>query len=188
MPYYPVFADVATRYAGSDIEPGPHVEYVCPAESLSVPDADFDLVLSTQALEHVRHPQRALAEIERVLRPGGYAFVTTHGVWPFHPYPGDYWRWTQEGFQALVEDSGSLELVELVPHGGSWTCLATLNAHYIYKLATRLRVQPVGRALIAIMSVLAPRFDRAMPSVNYPNDETLIATFLLVLRRPTARE
>lgn len=36
----------------------------------------FDLVLATDVLEHVAPEQRAIAEIRRVLRPGGLALVT----------------------------------------------------------------------------------------------------------------
>lgn len=49
-----------------------HVEY--PEEdiqSLSWPDESFDLVLTSETLEHVPDPRRALAESHRVLRPGG---------------------------------------------------------------------------------------------------------------------
>src|SRR5215472_7676759 len=32
MPYYPLFAELAEEYVGTDVEPGPHVRYVCPVE------------------------------------------------------------------------------------------------------------------------------------------------------------
>ena len=39
-------------------------------------DASFDLILATDIIEHVEDDARALAEIRRVLRPGGHALLT----------------------------------------------------------------------------------------------------------------
>ena len=46
------------------------------AEALPLPDADFELVTAWDVLEHVQQPHAMLAELARVLRPGGTAFVT----------------------------------------------------------------------------------------------------------------
>jgi len=48
----------------------------CPGEALSFPDQTFDLVYSSNVLEHVQDPARVLAESIRVLKPGGYLFFT----------------------------------------------------------------------------------------------------------------
>jgi ubiquinone/menaquinone biosynthesis C-methylase UbiE len=48
----------------------------CPGEALSFPDESFDLVYSSNVLEHVQDPARVLAESVRVLKPGGYLFFT----------------------------------------------------------------------------------------------------------------
>jgi SAM-dependent methyltransferase len=45
------------------------------ATALPYPDARFDLVLANHVLEHVEDDWRALAEIRRVLRPGGIAIL-----------------------------------------------------------------------------------------------------------------
>lgn len=48
-------------------------------EALTFPDASFDIVLTSDVMEHVRLPDRAHAEIARVLRPGGiYLFTVPH--------------------------------------------------------------------------------------------------------------
>ena len=39
-------------------------------------DNSFDLVLATDIIEHVDNDERALAEINRVLRPGGTAILS----------------------------------------------------------------------------------------------------------------
>ena len=48
-------------------------------EALTFPDASFDVVLTSDVLEHVRLDGRAHAEIRRVLKPGGaYVFTVPH--------------------------------------------------------------------------------------------------------------
>jgi len=45
-------------------------------ESLTYADASFDLVLTSDILEHVRDPLKAFSEIARVLRVGGFHIFT----------------------------------------------------------------------------------------------------------------
>ena len=54
--------------------------------SLAFPDGSFDLVVSTLSMHHWADPTAGLAEIGRVLRPGGRALVwdLRPGVVPFH--------------------------------------------------------------------------------------------------------
>jgi SAM-dependent methyltransferase len=182
MPYYPLFAEIASEYLGTDVEPGPNVRYVCPLEALDIPDASFDLVLCTQVLEHVEDPRQSLAEIARVLRPGGFAFVTTHGVWPFHPYPEDRWRWTQQGLEQLVASAPGLTVRTLVPHRGTASSFALLLNYYV-EIVTRAPVlKPIGWSLIAAMNAIGLLGDRVR-RLGYPNADTLIHNFLVVGER-----
>ena len=48
------------------------------AGRLPWPDASFDLVISLEALEFFPRPRRALAEMSRVLRPGGALIVSKY--------------------------------------------------------------------------------------------------------------
>jgi len=52
---------------------------------LPFPDASFDVVLSSECVEHTREPERAVAEMLRVLRPDGLLILTC---------PNLAWRWT----------------------------------------------------------------------------------------------
>lgn len=49
-----------------------------PAEHLPFPDESFDTVVSTWALCTVDDPEQSLAEIRRVLRPGGHLLFLEH--------------------------------------------------------------------------------------------------------------
>jgi SAM-dependent methyltransferase len=180
QPYRDLFADVAGVYDGSDIEPGPGVTYVCPAEALEVQDGSYDLVLCTQVLHLVRRPQRALEEFARILTPGGYVFATTHGVYPYHPGPHDYWRWTQDGLPALIEDVAGLELVALVPHGGSGATVAVTINTPLRQISRALGSELIGAPLIAVVNAVGSVIDRLLP----PRARAaLIPNFLVVARR-----
>jgi SAM-dependent methyltransferase len=109
MPYQPVLAArwPGLRYHGADLA-GNNLAHMTVDERgvIEAGAGSFDLVLSTQVLEHVGDPRHYLSEAHRVLRPGGYLLASTHGYWKFHPDPTDYWRWTGDGLRKLIADSG----------------------------------------------------------------------------------
>ncbi len=101
------------EYVGADIAGNAAADVELKADgTVPLPDASVDVVLSTQVLEHVRDPQVYLAECLRLLKPGGYVVLTTHGIMHFHEDPVDYWRWTSEGLSKLLRDTG-FEVVEM---------------------------------------------------------------------------
>ncbi len=52
------------------------------AEALPVEDSSFDVVLAFDSYDHWKDPPRGLAEVRRVLRPGGRFFVVKDGGVP----------------------------------------------------------------------------------------------------------
>lgn len=76
------------------------------ADPAAIPSGYFDLVLSTQVLEHVREPLDYLRLAHRVLKPGGRLVLSTHGFFEEHACPSDYYRWTAAGLRKVVEDAG----------------------------------------------------------------------------------
>jgi SAM-dependent methyltransferase len=95
----PVLTPYAAEYVGLELEDGEHVDVVGSAEQMPLEDDRFDLVFAQAVLEHVRDYPAAVAEMHRVLKPGGLALVGTHGTWEIHGAPHDYWRWTPYGFE-----------------------------------------------------------------------------------------
>jgi SAM-dependent methyltransferase len=107
MPYRPLFEPHVGRYVGIDLPGNPHADYfVAPDNSVDLPDAYADVVLSNQVLEHVADPPSYLAECRRVLKPDGVLILSTHGYWMYHPNPRDLWRWTGDGLCKVVGDAG----------------------------------------------------------------------------------
>ena len=117
-----------------------------------------------------------------MLKPGGHAFATTHGIWPFHPYPVDLWRWTQQGLETLVSETPGLTLRETVPHRGTASTLALLVGYYVDIVTRRRILTPVRWATISALNAAGLAGDRVR-RLGYPNNDTLIHNFLVVLRR-----
>src|SRR5262245_50454864 len=99
-PYEWLFKTKFKNYQGADLPGNDRADLILgPNGELPCPDNSVDCVLSSQVLEHVYAPRLYLAEAFRVLRPNGSLVLSTHGVWPYHPDPTDYWRWTIDGLQ-----------------------------------------------------------------------------------------
>ena len=60
-------------------------------------DNTLDFAVLDQVLEHVEDPVKALNEIHRVLKKGGWLICTTPFLIQIHNYPSDYWRFSKEG-------------------------------------------------------------------------------------------
>jgi len=105
MPYRSLFAP--HTYIGADL-PGNELATATIDGTGRVhrADASCDVVVSTQALEHVPSPSAYLSECFRLLTPGGRLILSTHGYWIYHPDPSDYWRWTAEGLRKIVGEAG----------------------------------------------------------------------------------
>ena len=68
--------DIEDKGAATGLLAGTDVRYVVSAgPGLPFPDGDFDAVLNSGVLEHVDDARLALAELYRVLRPGGWLFT-----------------------------------------------------------------------------------------------------------------
>src|SRR3954467_15239616 len=50
--------------------------------ALPFPDASFDVVMASEVLEHIPEDELAMAEIARVVRPGGRVAITVPRWWP----------------------------------------------------------------------------------------------------------
>jgi SAM-dependent methyltransferase len=94
-------------YVGIDIVDGPGVDKICSAERIveEFGPNSFDVVVSTEMMEHVRDWRLILSNMKRSLVPGGLLVVTTRSFgFPHHDYPADYWRYELSDMRILFGD------------------------------------------------------------------------------------
>ncbi len=79
------------------------------AQRLPFPDETFDAVSCLEALEFMPSPRRLIAEMARVLRPGGVFLITNRINWERVLMPGK--AFTTEKLRAVLEEARLVEIV-----------------------------------------------------------------------------
>ena len=80
--------------------------YVCDLKSIPTEDNRFNFIIFNQVLEHLPEPQLVLAELYRVLKPGGKMIYSGPLCYEEHEKPYDFYRYTQFGLQYLFGATG----------------------------------------------------------------------------------
>jgi SAM-dependent methyltransferase len=158
------------EYVGVDIEPGKYVDVVLPAERLVEyfgPES-FDVVISTEVLEHVRDWRLVVNNMKAVLKGGGYIYITTRSYgFPYHAYPYDFWRYE---LGDMVKIFGDFEIIKLArDHEAPGVFL---------KARKPASWRPVDLSSIELYSiVLGRRVRDAVDLVDAPTARRLMLTF-----------
>lgn len=91
----------------------------------SLGDEQFDIVIADQVFEHLLWPYRAGRNVFRMVRPGGYAMISTPFLVRIHDVV-DCTRWTETGLKYFLAECGfPLEQIRT----GSWGNRACVRAN-----------------------------------------------------------
>jgi len=160
-----------------DIDSARKPDVVMDLEDMNAIDgASFDLVLLVEVLEHLKNPQRGVAEIRRVLRPGGIVIGSTPFMLGVHDHPHDYYRFTHFGLSYLFRDfeelvlrarNGYMEAVSVL-------CLRLFNVGSREQRRRALLLSPI----LLLQSLLLRVIGRAIESADATTG------YFFVYRRP----
>ena len=136
----------------------PHRVVCSEGENLPFPDNSFDMAVTLDVLEHVQNPERVLAEMLRVLKPGRvvlcYAISRRNGLtfnWfltkALDVLGVDHWAWNGHAPDRLVDPVRTRAYLEQLgctvhyfrPYHAFFTILFDLSALVLYWLAMQLR-------------------------------------------------
>lgn len=84
--------------------------FVSDATKLNFQDNEFDIVIASDVLEHIKDDQSAISEWNRVLRPGGILFVFVpafNSLWSEHDILNQHFRrYSKKSLVNLVSNNG----------------------------------------------------------------------------------
>lgn len=153
QPYRRLF-DV-TEYIGMDIDSPVTrqrgvADVVYDGTRFPFDDHRFEAILCNQVLEHVFNPDEFVAELSRVLTPGGRLLLSVPFVWDEHEQPWDYARYSSFGLRCLLERNG-FRIVDHRKLLDDASMLFQLANAYLYKV-TRTRSAILNVLLTALFA------------------------------------
>jgi SAM-dependent methyltransferase len=184
-PYESLFGH-AREYVGIDVAQTGHdhtnskVDVFFDGTAIPFEDQRFDSVVCFEVLEHVPEIDAALAEMARVLKPGGTLLATIPFGFPEHEVPYDFRRLTEYGLRRVFPAAG-FEIRELVRTGTNWLTINQLILDYV-----TVRLLP-GRS--AFVRGLRVPFAAAINLFAYatnavlPKHHTLPMSFVVLARK-----
>lgn len=101
---------IPTFFPRAEYEVAPNYPEVDVQDLRGYPDATYDVAILDEVLEHVEDPIRSVAEMLRVLKPGGVCICNTPFLVQIHQSPVDYWRFTDLGLRTLFRGFGDVEV------------------------------------------------------------------------------
>ena len=149
-------------------------------KTLPYNEGRFDLVMSTQVLEHVPNPMSLVSEMARVCKNGGDVILSIPFVYPEHELPFDYFRYTAFGIREILKQAG-LEVVE-IRKDSSWieVLAVLLNVYVINNLVIPLR--GFGR-LYTLFICFPVQFLALILGFLLPDDGTLYLNVVVRARK-----
>jgi SAM-dependent methyltransferase len=79
-----------------------------------IEDSSYDCIYCSGVLEHVDDFHSALAEITRILKPGGILLLGLPFRQALHMPPYDFWRFTEYGIKYLLAKNYKIEEIEAI--------------------------------------------------------------------------
>ncbi|GAB4423637.1 MAG: hypothetical protein Kow0031_02250 [Anaerolineae bacterium] len=159
---------------------------VAAGELLPYPANSFDLVLSHEVIEHVQDDAQTIAEMVRVLKPGGRAIIfCPNRLYPFETH-GHYWRGQYHfGNTPLINYLPNPLRNRLAPHVKAYTIgnIRRLIKPLPARVIEHTQIFPGYDNIVA----RRPRLGRVLRTATYTLEQTPLRRFglshLLVLEK-----
>ena len=127
-------------------------------EPVPVADATYDGVVMINTLEHIYHCHELVAESFRISKQGADIVIVVPFLFPVHPSPRDFWRFTADTLENMLTETGYTD-VRVTP-------IATGVFINRFILLERLMPQPVRVLMFYVCAPIARLMDSLFESLS----------------------
>jgi len=135
------------KYVVLDKEASFKPDIVGDIHDIPLKDRSVDAVICKAVLEHIEEPSIAVAELHRILKPGGKALFYVPFLYPYHAERGvykDYYRFSKDAVEYLFRNFSKLEYVPVRGFVETWF-------HFLPWKLNRI-LTPLGRFIDNILN------------------------------------
>ena len=171
QPYRPLLESRCKQYIAIDPQIEGLADVIAVSDKLPFADEEFDLAICAQVLSYVDDPFETISEVRRVLRPGGYLFLSVPSNCP--QFFDERWRFLREGVEILLSGFAKVEVCpEVFSLGGTLRTINQILAQSHSPIGNKI----ASRALIPLLNSIGRRFDkRVLRSEFYTSNYSAFA-------------
>lgn len=155
------------------------VDIIGDLRSLPLADGCLAGLLSVAVLEHVPDPAAHIAEMHRVLKPGGRLLCFIPFMQPFHASPYDYQRFTDVG---LREQFRQFDVVSVRVGAGPTSALLWVLQEWL-ALILSFGSRHLYRVILPVMWILSPLKLIDLLLARHPNASVIASGFVVEARK-----
>jgi SAM-dependent methyltransferase len=156
------------------------VDIVTDLRKLPLADNSLAGAVSIAVLEHVPDPAVHIAEIRRVLKPGGRLLCFVPFMQPFHASPYDYQRFTKVG---LPEQFNGFEIVSVKVGAGPTSGMLWVLQEWLALLLS-FGSSRLYRVLAPLAWILSPLKLIDLALAHHPAAHVIASGFVVEARKP----
>ena len=166
---------------GVDIVDYANVDVICDLHLLPFRPNSIDGSMSWGVLEHLRDPFAVVRALHASTRPGGHGLHMIPFMFPFHPSPKDFFRFTGEGLGVLFD---GWAMVDLRNPSGPISLILLTVVEFLSVLVSGGNPRFKGMAYILLAAAVFPLKILDIPFRNRKSFHGLAPTLLVHVRKP----
>ena len=148
---------------------------------IPIKDGTFDGVINETVIEHISDERAFVAEITRIVKPGGVVYTSAPFIHPFHGSPDDFRRFTTSALKDLFKND--YDILEIGVRSGPMSAFLMFLCYWFGVILTlgNRRLAPFAAHICMLIFGPFKIFDLLFAWM--PNADAVAAVLYIIARK-----